>query len=180
MKEEIKSKIESAMAQVKLNPFNMELALVNCMGSDLKDDEYHDFKVINNDFYEYTQFQSPLTSDAKLKLLNFKPAFMAPMGEDTLAHLVGYPEVTNKLWKATPKGRWGCSTSLGVFEGNCVFVGQCDPCSNLSFGLFPIEKYKLAQFFSLTTMGPGCAFIEGITLDELREYGEEVLNIDFK
>lgn len=194
MEKNLINTVEKLLSEVILTPFNWEIANYDLQGDNDEDfcygSEYATLygedgaKFGDKSNSPFLQFMDPVPDEIKSKiLLDFKPAYICPAGEDSIPQLIGYPKLGETLYKAPCKGRMmGIRTEISVFNNNCIFVGQCEPCANISFMLIPMDKYKLAQYLTVDcyTAGPGSWVTKDFTKDDYRKYGEEVLGIDFE
>lgn len=193
MEEKVIKSIEKELSKVILTPFNWEIANYDLQGSDDEDFcygcEYGSLYGLDGVHFgkhslsPFLQFMDPIPSNIESDIMNFKPAYICPAGEDSTAQLIGYPKPHATLYKASSRGRMmGISTEISLFNNNCIFVGQCEPCANVSFMLIPMNKYRIAQYFTLDCYigGPGSWISEEFTKEDYRKYGEEVLGIDFE
>lgn len=138
-------------------------------------------------------FGNPVDDKAFNIIKSIDPVFVCWMGEDSIAQFVGYPKMSNVIYsyrdehKVRPRSGIAMSISNILVKGEVagLFIGQCDPCSNISVAIFPLKSWKIAKFFG-TPIVMGRKWAEPFPIEDqsevsdvLKQYGEEVLGIEF-
>ena len=182
MKEEIRNKIESAMAQVKLTPFNMELATyenTHPEESDTNYDEFSKFSTVASkdgfDLIRVDQIRIDIPIDVSSQIKDIEPAFIVYAGTDSIMECIGYPhgEMIYKV-PASKQPTYCIFGNVALINGG-VIINQFDVCDNCTVTLFDIDHYREAQFFSMDPRRN-----DGISIEDLEQYAEEVLNLKFE
>lgn len=181
MEKEIIEIIKNELKKVQLIPFNWELATYGINNPDWCDDQFNGFRISDRDYLiSSLQILKVIPEGIKENiLLRNSPAFIVPMGEDSMAQLIGYPKTSSTFYNS-PSRVSRCFFGLSEFGHNSIMIEQCEPCANVSIGLFSIKDYQLAQYFSLNPYnGPSGWKFDKFSEEDYKKYGEEILGIKF-
>lgn len=152
-KEELFEQIRNKMKAVRLIPFNWELANYSNLNPESEDwDKFDGFSLLGEDhLFRTFQFIKSIPIEVKSDILiKYRPAFIVPMGVDTVTESKGGIAVDSTLWESNPGATFPWNNmKIQIFNTNCILINQWAPGDNMSFGLIPIEKYRLAQFLSI-------------------------------
>lgn len=118
----------------------------------------------------------------------FNPAYVVWAGEDSTVQSIGYPKIELMAYKMQiPQGlrMAGIYPSIEYFKtsnGYGLFLGQCEPCNNLSLIFLHEEDKELAKLLSIWKVQIDCRLhklhLGSVTVDELQSEISKYMNID--
>ena len=127
------------------------------------------------DLIRVNQIRIDIPIDVLSQIKDIKPAFIVYAGNDSMMECIGYPHGKMIYKVPAPKQPTYCIFGNVTLINGGVIINQFDVCDNCTVALFNIDHYREAQFFSMDPRRN-----DGISIEDLEQYAEEVLNLKFE